>query len=195
MPGYETYKKARDAAWRFLLVNNINTLPVMLFDLCETNQIRLYRDPSNEYLKADQHGISYVKDNSYHILTNGSDPLNEQRFTIAHELGHIFMEHNMTNNQYGRNYGVRVKPQTSDEYQAERFATNILAPACVLWMAGITKAEDIAEVCRIPYEYAKWRAARIHELDKRNKFGTSQLEVNVINMFAPYVKDFKKKRK
>jgi hypothetical protein len=187
MPGYFTYTQARDAAWRFLLINHIRELPVMLFDICDKNYIELYRDPGYIYLKPGQHGVTFVKGGKFFIVTNGLDPLDEQRFTIAHELGHIFLRHPMTNDEYGRNYGVRIKPQTPAEYQAERFAMNILAPAGVLWKTSVTKAEDIATICKIPLPYAKWRADRLRELGKRNKFGTSLLERNVMHMFTPYI--------
>ena len=188
MSGYYIYTQARDAAWRFILRNKLCELPVQLFDICQRNGIVLLRDPDNYYLCKDQHGVTYVRNSRFCILVNGKDSLEEQRFTIAHELGHIFLRHKMTDDgKYGRNYGVRLKPETPQEYQAERFAMNILAPACVLWMAGLTSTDEIAKNCNIPIEYARVRADRMRELRNRNRFGTSKLEQEVMEQFSPYI--------
>lgn len=77
------------------------------------------------------------------------------------------------------------------EYQAERFAIDILAPACVLWGLNLHTAEDIAKVCNISMQSAHIRAERMEILYKRNKFLTSPLEKQVFEQFSDFIKQYK----
>lgn len=56
------------------------------------------------------------------------------------------------------------------EYEAERFAIGILAPACVLWGLNIhTAAEEISKLCNISITAARIRAQRMELLYKREQ--------------------------
>ncbi len=189
---YSVYKLARDAAWSFLLENEINSLPIRFGRLCGQNNILLLRDMNNYYLKEKQQGAAYIRDNQYHILVNGKDTLQIQRFTIAHELGHIYLKHNLTDSPLGRSFGIHYHPVYTEEYQAERFAMDILAPACVLWGLELHSADDIAKVCYISLEDARYRADRMRVLYSRNKFLTSRLEMMVYKQFEKFISEYRK---
>ena len=76
--------------------------------------------------------------------------------TIMHKVGHIVMKHIQNNPKY--------------EYEAERFAIGILAPACVLWGLNIhTAAEEISKLCNISITAARIRAQRMELLYKREQ--------------------------
>ena len=184
---YNVYKRARDAAWQFLIDNCIDSLPVRFGELCEKNGIVLLRDPCNYYLGKQQRGVTYIRNNRYHILVNGMDHLSIQRFTIAHELGHIYMNHDLTDSPLGRSFGVHYHPVLPEEYQAERFAMGILAPACVLWGLDLHSPKDIAKVCYISIEDARYRADRMRDLYKRDVFLASELEKRVFEQFKSFV--------
>ena len=79
----------------------------------------------------------------------------------------------------------------SQEYEAERFAMNLFAPACVLWGLDIHKAEDIAKICNISKQSAKKRADRMRTLYKRNKFLSSDLEKQVYQQFKKFIEENK----
>ena len=95
----------------------------------------------------------------------------------------------MCDSRYGRTFGVQ-KTATQDpiEYQAERFAIGILAPACVLYGLGIHTAEDIAKVCGISLSAAKIRAERLAVLYQRKSFFCSPLERKVFELFEDFIK-------
>ena len=76
-------------------------------------------------LSQGQRGKLIFSEGKCYIIVDDSETYQAQRYTIAHELGHLIIP-------------------TSDEYEAERFAIGILAPACVLWGCNIHSAEDIA---------------------------------------------------
>lgn len=104
----------------------------------------------------------------------------QTRYTITHEIGHIVFGHTETSGS-----------SDVDEYAAERFAIDVLAPACVLWGLNLRSTEDIARVCNISLTAAKIRAERMEILYRRNKFLTSPLERQVFEQFYDFIQQNK----
>lgn len=100
-----------------------------------------------------------------------------QRYSIMHELGHYLLGHSDYSEE--------------NEYQAERFAIDVLAPACVLWGLNLHSAEDIARVCNISITSARIRADRMEVLYKRNMFLSHPLERQVFNQFKNFISQSK----
>ena len=189
---YQIYKNARDAAWNFLIDNKVKSLPVIFSGICKSNQIKLMRCHSSKYFEEDERGVAYFdKGGNLCILVNGDDDLCVQRYTIAHELGHIYLGHLNSKNVCHRLSGTRNDPKKPNEYQAERFAMDILAPACVLWALDIHSTGDIARLCDISNYYASIRAQRMNSLYKRDKFLSSSLEKQVYELFQPFINEKK----
>ena len=111
-------------------------------------------------------------------------PLGRKRFTVAHELGHIFLGHPLIAGYHARTTGENL-PQT--EKAANVFASRFLAPACVLWGLNAHTADEIARFCEISAEAAEIRAKRMAELYKRNMFLTSPLERRVYSQFEAFI--------
>ena len=147
-------------------------------------------DTNGIYLTNSDKGVTFkTPEGKWHILLNPDDSVPVRRYTTAHELGHIYLEHPMQGGKYGRTFGIQ-KTATQDpiEYQAERFAINILAPACVLYGLGIHTAEDISKVCGISLSAAKIRAERLAVLYQRKSFFCSPLERKVFELFEDFIK-------
>lgn len=192
MFNYDIYKEARDKSWQFLLENNVSSLPLPLSSICKRNGFKLMLDTNGYYLNQNDKGVTFRRGNEWHILLNPYDSVQVRRFTTAHELGHIYLQHPMYGGRYGRTFGVqRAVTQVPIEYQAERFAINILAPACVIYGLGLHKAEDIAKVCNISLSSARIRAERMEILYKRGKFLSSPLERKVFEMFENFIRSNK----
>ena len=183
---YGIYQKSRNASWQFLIDNNINKLPVSLGVVCKNLHYKILEDSKIHYLQANQRGISFCKDDIWYIVLQ--DKLNPptQRYTLAHELGHIFLGHPLIDGKYGRTFA-----SSPEEYQAERFAIDILAPACVLWGLNLHSAEDIAKVCNISMTSAQKRARRMEELYRRNMFLSHPLERKVYQQFKKFIEENK----
>lgn len=121
----------RNANWQFLIDCKISSLPTSLFQICQHFGIKVVGNSKltvNKLALGEKAMKTIVNDQCYIIVDDGL-PMAVQRYSIAHEIGHILLG--------------------DGEYEAERFAIDVLAPACVLWGLNLHSAEDIARVCNI----------------------------------------------
>ena len=130
-------------------------------------------------------GMSTVIGGAPTIMVSSLTIPARQRFTCAHELGHIILGH------VGRYDLVCREPEPGDnpiEQAANVFASRLLAPACVLWGCGVQSAGDIERLCDISRAAAEFRWSRMQELYRRQRFLTSSLERAVYAQFEDYIK-------
>lgn len=177
---YNIYKGARDSSWKFLIDHRVDRLPVDLNKICNNMGIKLRIDKSN--FLSEERGATITDETATYILLK-RDIVPAMRYTTAHELGHIVLGHTLKNGKIGRTFMT----DDEQEYQAERFAIDILAPACVLWGLSLHTAKEIATVCGISMESARIRAERMDVFYKRNKFLISPLERQVFQQFRPFI--------
>ncbi len=127
-------------------------------------------------------GLTNEKDGKYIILINpANSTLERNRFTIAHEIGHIYLQHVSTNNKL-------------IEKEANMFASRILMPMILIKELNITSAEGLAQVCQVSIEAATWRMKRYNEIKGRMKFYTNQLEIKVREQLKEYIQRSKQNR-
>lgn len=166
-----TYDEIRDASWKCLIQCKINSLPVSLSQICKHYGIKIVKnsDLQENRLLENERAKTMKIDNIPHIIVDDVNPMPIQRYSIAHEIGHILLGSGLS------------------EYEAERFAIDILAPACVIWELNLHTAEEISKLCNISITAAKNRAKRMEVLYARNKFLTSPLERQVYSQFIDFV--------
>ena len=181
---YGKYKGARNASWRCIIDYNINALPVMVTDIINhTDNIRLFKDSNVNKLKTGESGKTYYHDNIFDIVYNDAESSRRCRFTIAHELGHIFLGHLLISTTAYRTFKIT----DDNESAANVFARDLLAPACVLHELQVLKAADIAKLCNISLEAATYREQRIKELERRNAWYMHPLERQVYKQFEAFI--------
>lgn len=176
---YKYYKTARDASMLFLIEHSITRLPIDIGGILKKVNITVRKDFN---MKPNERGYSVFEDNSFQIIVPDC-PIPQKRYTIMHEIGHIVMKH------------IQNKPEY--EYEAERFAIDVLAPACVLWGLNIHTPEEISKLCNISITAAQHRAIRMDLLYKREQeflrtkghscFLMSELEQKVYEQFKPFI--------
>ena len=198
---YKSYQYSRNSAWRILLDCEVKELPVDLMPICKKLGVRIssYRKSAGFIQKQElqdmvqkTEGLTFFVGETPVILYDDTPLPQRIRFTIAHELGHLVLRHVRP----GQGTTVNREPSSTDdprETEANVFAARLLAPACVLWALELHKPEEIAELCRISLQSAKFRAERMEELYKRNKFLSSPLERQLFEQLQPFIKQHKKK--
>ena len=178
---YKDYQHSRDMAWRILLDLNIRELPISVSAVCRSLgiPIKLYEGEEGE------DGYSTVVNGAPVIFVRADCHRPRQRFTAAHELGHILTGHT------GQYELVNREPSSKDnpiEQEANVFASRLLAPACVLWGCGVQSAKEIQQLCDISRQAAEYRMQRMRVLYDRGRFLTSPLERAVYEKFEEYIR-------
>ena len=122
--------RIRKTARNLLEKLKIQVPPVPVKRLARSCGARIVRVSGN---KADIDGFLYQEDNNVVIGINRDQATVRQRFTIAHELGHLLL-HEYSRVHVDRGFRVRLRSGLSsegtdlDEMEANRFAAEILMP-------------------------------------------------------------------
>lgn len=185
---YGIYKNMRNCAWQCLWEFGIDRLPVDLLQITRNAGIRVVRNSTVNALLPYEKGKSFFDGSDWVIVYDDTLPTPLARFTIAHELGHIFLGHEMTAVKYAR-YDEFERSEKAEE-QANQFAYRLLCPACVLWGLNLHTTEEIAEVCHVERSVAERRAKRMKQLYEKQRFLTLPLERQVFERFDPFIQDY-----
>lgn len=129
-PTRKPEEEAKALLTRFKLKNK---LPIRVDSIAESLHVEIKHEPFDE----DLSGVLVKEDSRIVIGVNSSHALTRQRFTIAHELGHLVLEHNgeVFVDKTLRNQAVVIRRDDKsslgideDEIQANRFAAELLMP-------------------------------------------------------------------
>lgn len=178
---YGQYKNARNASWQCLIDYNIDSLPVKVSRIAKRADITLLRNSAVNLLSENESGITLVQDDKLYIIYANEQSPQRCRFTIAHELGHIFLGHLFSKDGNG------FATTDEAEHSANVFARDLLAPACVLHELQALTAAAISDLCDISLEATTYRAERMAELERRNAFYLHPLELQVKKRFADFI--------
>jgi len=162
-------------------------MPVKVLKVAAFYGIKVVKNSSVQLLEPEVSGCTLLDDSgNWQIIYRDSEKRGRTRFTVAHELGHILLGHELSPDKSGhfRTASDRREPA---ETQADEFAARLLAPACVLWGLEAYEAEEIARICDISKEAAQYRSERMKVLRRRGKFLTSPLERQVYEAFKPWI--------
>lgn len=199
---YCNYKNARDAAWKTLIECGISSLPVRPSEICRHYNWVLadYIDGKRSIellglseLREKTDGFCAVTENHVYIFYDSSLTVGRQRFTVAHEIGHLILGHVGPGTATVENREP-TGAEREEELQANQFAARLLAPACVLHEIGATEQEEIQKLCGISKQAAKIRADRMQELERRGRYYTSNLECRVVRQFESYIAIMRRRR-
>ncbi len=190
---YKQYKAARNKSWEILIEAGIDRLPIDLKKLCKTLYATVipYSQMGEKTLSdfaATGDGFTLALNRKQRLIAvNDAKSLPRMRFTLAHELGHIALNHTLkpvVHRNSESDDGLSIT-----ELQANVFARDILMPAGVLAKLNIHTAEDIASLCDVSLTSAQIRAKRLEVLYQRNMFGAHPLERQVIAQFGEFIKN------
>ena len=200
------YAKSRDLAWKILINSGASSLPIDVTAICKKERISLFTYKQAEELIKDLGLDESIEDNDAFsinsmIFYDDTKPRERQRFSIAHELGHIFLHSESS----GKATVYNREPSPNDnplETEANIFASRLLAPLCVLQFLNLNSIKEISELCVISFSAAKLRFARLCEIRRRNSerrksknhgtFLISKLERELVENFKDFIEKNKR---
>lgn len=180
---YAIYKNARNSSWQCLIDCKIHELPIKPVQIATHYGIRCKRLEKDENSLNQKSGEIRIINNEVYMFVDASQSIGRQRFTVMHELGHYLLGH-LGNTLLSQSYS-NIRPE--EEQAADRFATDMLMPACVLWGLNIHTPNDIANLCNVSMQAAQIRARRMEELYRRNMFLSHPLERQVFQQFQQFI--------
>lgn len=207
MSTYERYQEARDASWRALLCLKEKRLPVDAEALAHQMGVEVLPYPEKEeqpklHALLEKAGggtcVSLRIRGRWHIfLRRQRLDSGGQRFSVAHELGHLLLKHETRSLAPGvralrsRENAGDLLEDTDDleEYTADIFAVRLLAPACLLHELHIDTPGGVMRLCGLPPRAAALRAERMEVLNQRDAFFSHPLERQVWDAFLPYLRE------
>jgi Zn-dependent peptidase ImmA (M78 family) len=122
--------KAKESALNVLRDNLIIKPPVIAEALARGYGLRvvycLFKPEFNDI-------AGFINIQEKKIAVNREDPIYCQNFTIAHELGHYLLDHNLESPEYSCLFRYPEKQaKVPEENEANYFATNLLVPQQML---------------------------------------------------------------
>lgn len=194
-------------AWDVLLRCKIGTLPVDLGRVCRELGIGLY-SYTQGYEILRRYGLArYARGADGFLFREEADPLaaifynphqpeGRRAFTIAHEVGHYALGHCSAGEHTARRAeGDRDDPE---ERAADRFASQLLAPACVLRGLGLCTPFAIRQTCGLSIRASEVCAARMQRLltldaqwmaeRGQSYFFRSPAEWRLYRQFEPFIR-------
>lgn len=206
---YKKYQNIRNAIWNIIIDLSINELPIKIIPILKKFDIPLHSYSENKnfinannlnQLATKNDGFTIFKNDTHHIFYDDSKSIERIRFVLSHELGHIILNH-LKETEISETNIEPTNHESKEEQQANSFAIRLLSPCCVLHEMELFTSKEIAEICQITEQSAKYRLARLKLLEKRNKkfletkgygcFYIDQLEKVVIEQFKEYMKNYK----
>lgn len=136
---------------KFLLENKINVLPTNLNQIANNMgwkvvpYSKLLTLNVEKFIQISKKTTGFsvlLPSGQYVIFYNDCISETAQRFTIAHEMGHIALRH-FTKNQKNR------------ETQANIFAAKLLMPDCILNECNINSKNQIKTICNVNTNFAR----------------------------------------
>lgn len=186
---YGKYKDVRNSAWQVIIDYNIDKLPIKITDITKGSNIKIIKNSDMDMLDSNMDALTIFDGEYFFIIYDDDMNLQRRRFTIAHELGHIFLGHFMETDNNIKKFSINSDDLEKD---ANSFAIRLLSPACVLWGIGVNSPEEISDLCNISLSASNIRFNRLEKLYERNMFLTSFLERRVFEQFKEFIDEHKK---
>ncbi len=182
------YFKIRNTVWIFLLKNKVKKFPLNLQNLADKNHWLILSYKSycainsldEEKLIADHpDGFTIQIGKQFIICYNQNNNRWRNRFTIAHEIGHIILH-------------KHIKDSKTLEKEANMFASRMLMPMLLVKELNIKSAEELSKLCDVSLESATIRLKRYNLIKIRKKFYSSKYEIKFLKQLKPFIETIKK---
>lgn len=197
-PRYNTVSKK---ALTFLLTHKLNSLPINPSDIVQKLgcSIRTYsfhakklkctvQDICEACGSIDGYSIYDEVTGKYKIIYNDKISSTARiRFTLMHEIAHIYLNHFIDFEQTIICRGGLIDQELDIlDREANHFASKVLAPEIILLHTGWKQPHIIRKHCALSTEASKYKAEKVIEMEKTRDFITN-LEVRVLRQFHDFI--------
>lgn len=180
-------------AWKVLFDNQIERFPVRPTGIARKNNILVFeysdyinttgRTCAEVFDRYGKDGFTQLLNGRYTVFYNHCSSPARCRWTLAHELGHIFLGH-ITEQHPTLSRGV-VKDFL--DIQADNFAARLLCPEVIAHFCGVQSAEELCDLFDISKQAAQTRWRDLSERRLRGSFRLEPEEVTLLNRFHPFI--------
>lgn len=134
------------------------SLPIQLSEVCSYLGVEiLYREAPTDFFDALY--VEGIKSPTQRIIiVNDNFPFTHQRYSVAHEIGHIVMDHGSIGFLGGKPLRDRESWQ---EVHANQFAAELLMPKSKLVTHGVLTPQQISAYCNVSLRAAEIRAEEL----------------------------------
>ena len=183
--------------WEILLRCGVRALPVQVGPICRALGVGLCSYGQGFELIRRFRLEGYVHGCDGFLFRLGGRPvifynqcrsLCRQRFTVAHELGHLALGHAVA---------PEGRPDPPAERAANAFAAELLSPACVLRALQVDSPGQIAWLCGLSGQAAQVRLEQLQRLYRKDQrwmeqrgrscFFLSPAEWQLYRRFEPFI--------
>ena len=144
---------SRNLARKLLVDVGIKKPPILIRDIVD--HLKKDRDLSvySWSLGNNTDGIQITEGEKATIGYNNSQHPHRQRFTVAHEIGHLLLGHT------GKNLILDLNSKKSEEVEANQFAAELLMPLDMIKkdLQNKRNSKDIAKIYNVSEEAVWWR--------------------------------------
>ena len=128
--------------------------PISVVAIAKKLGIKVYRtrDFDDRISGLIQKDERYGGKSGYAIYTNANHPITRRRFTIAHEIGHFVLHHDLIGDGITDDGLYRSRLRGELESAANRFAANLLMPNELVWKfieQGVDTVEELAKKFKV----------------------------------------------
>lgn len=168
---YSNIMQAYHISLMCLISSGINSLPVTLAQICKNSNTKIIKNSSmsEKALKPKESSRLIMHASENYIIVNDAMHIVMQRYAIACKLGYIYIGFNIT------------------DYESDHFATNLLAPLCILRNLNIQNPNRIADVCSIPQTVARYQS---RQLKKHISQESNPIESLVCKQFHKFISNY-----
>ena len=125
---YKLSKDARDASWRCLINTGAAEMPIKVLKVAAFCGVKVVRDSNAHYLKSGESGCTLVDSaGAWQIVYKDTENRGRTRFTVAHELGHILLGHELAPDKSGH---FRTGANLRRPRRTSSRRGSLLLPAC-----------------------------------------------------------------
>lgn len=195
------YEQARTAARKLFKKLGITALPIDLHLILDKLNIQAFSFTEIQKVnpklvnrlkakKCDAIVSKFQDSKECYIVYDDNALPRRIRFTIAHEIGHIQLQHIDSDEILYRSHNSK----DSIEKEADAFAAEFLRPPILLSLLGIKKTEEISLICGVSEDAARICIKQIEKLGVAMHSTLSNFTSFYEKQFAEFINDFRAKK-